>query len=310
MVAGLGVEWLFLAHSGSLLLAAAVGLRATDTGLVWPARAQFESLYAYARYSWLGALESRTFGWMDTLVLSFIAPAGLIGIYEAAWGLASLLRVVSGSIQQTLFPEVSDLSTSDATDRILHYLDEGLLFAGLFVIPGLVGSLVVGERILRFYRPSFVEGTDVLVLLIVASLFNVYSSQIINVINAMDRPDISYDVSLRVIVANLVLNVGLGVTYGWWGVAVATGLSAGLRLVLGYRGLYRFVGEISIPSGELGRQLGAAALMGAFVAFLDMRVPLGRVNTVLLVGLGALVYSAAIAGASPRVRGKFRLLRG
>ena len=310
MVVGLGVEWLFLTQSASVLLAALVGLKAIDTNLEWPARAHFESLYRFARYSWLGALESRTFGWMDTLVLSFIAPAGLIGIYEAAWGVSSLLRVISGSIQRTLFPEVSDLSTSDATKRILHYLDEGLLFAGLFVIPGLVGSLIVGERILRFYRPSFAEGTAVLVLLIVASLFNVYSSQIINVINAMDRPDISYGVSLRVILANLLLNVGLGVTYGWWGVAIATGLSAGLRLVLGYRGLYRFVGEISIPLSEFGRQLVAAALMGAVVAFLDARLSMGRVNTVLLVGTGALVYSALITGASSRVRGKISLLRG
>lgn len=80
--------------------------------------------------------------------------------------------------------------------------------------------------------------------------------------------------------------------------------------MLGYRGLYRFVGEISIPLSEFGRQLVAAALMGAVVAFLDARLSMGRVNTVLLVGMGALVYSALITGASSRVRGKISLLRG
>jgi O-antigen/teichoic acid export membrane protein len=310
MTYGLGVEWLFLSHAGSVLVATVVGVGALDTNSAWPAREQFKSLYSYARYAWLGALEARTFGWVDTLVLSFIAPAGLIGIYEAAWGLGSLLRVISGSIQQTLFPEVSELSTADATGRILHYLDEAMVFAGLLIIPGLVGSIVVGERILRFYDPSFVQGTGILILLVTASLFNVYSSQIINIINAMDRPDITYGVSRRVILANVGLNVGLGVSYGWWGVATATGLSAVLRLFLGYRGLSQFVERVGAPLYELARQLVAALLMGGAIAYVEPNVPTGRLNTVLLVGLGALLYSATVVGLSPRVRGKIRVLSG
>jgi O-antigen/teichoic acid export membrane protein len=308
MASGLGVEWLFLTHAGSAFLATAVGVLTLDTELRVPSRRHFDSLYSYARYSWLGTLEARTFGWMDTLVLSFIAPAGLIGIYEAAWGLASLLRVLSGSIQRTLFPEVSDLSASDATERVLHYLDEGLTFAGLLVIPGLVGSIVVGGRILQIYRPSFAQGEGILAVLVVASLFNVYSSQIINVINGMDRPDISYAVSLRVIAANLGMNVGLGLAYGWWGVAIATGGSAGLRLLLGYRGLRNMVGDITIPLLELRSQTLAAAFMGVFIAFLDANVPLNRAFTLLIVGFGAGVYFLVVSALSSRVRDKIRIL--
>jgi O-antigen/teichoic acid export membrane protein len=304
MVSGYGVGALFLAHAGSLLLVVILGLVVSNLQLERPRLGHLRRLYTYAQFSWLGTVESRAFGWMDTLVLSFIAPANLIGIYEAAWGMASLLGVAGGSIQRTLFPEVSRLSVSDATDRIVHYLDEGLAYSGILVIPGLVGTVVIGNRLLQFYRPSFEQGAGILVVLVAANGVSIYGSQFLNVLNAVDRPDLSFAVSLRFIAVNVLLNIGMGFAFGWWGVAAATAISATLRLALAHCRIRKQIGPISVPTVELGWQGLAAMLMGVFVLVGDAVLPVSRVYTVLLVVTAAALYGLLLVGVSARVRSK------
>lgn len=57
---------------------------------------------------------------MDVLVLSFIVSDGLIGIYEAAWVLGSLLGAVSISVRSTLFHEVSELAIEEEYEHSPH----------------------------------------------------------------------------------------------------------------------------------------------------------------------------------------------
>lgn len=303
-----GVAALILSHALSLAVAAIVGLVSSHVRPSIPTREQITDVLAYARYVWMGSLQTHVFGWMDTIVLSFFVTAGLIGIYEAAWGIASLLGMVSLSIRRTLFPEVSELSESGDYDYIRHILDEGLVFSGLFVIPGLAGAMVIGERVLQFYRPSFGQGETILVILVVAYAADVYASQFLNVINAIDRPDVAYRVNLGFILVNLVLNVVLVWQFGWTGAAVATAVASGLRATIGFRSLSNIMGPPSIPIKEIGLETSAAILMGVVVFVARPYAPHRRAGTLMLVALGAIVYVITLLTISTRVRSKARSL--
>lgn len=304
LLAGYGVSALVLGHAATLVLAAAGGFLLLGVSATRPTRRHLESIAGFARYAWMSALRSRTFSWMDTIVLSLFVGAALIGIYEAAWGIASLLAVVSASIQHTLFPEISDLGTDAAYDRVKHFLDEGLVFAGVFVIPGLFGAVAIGERVLAFYSPEFSRGAGVLVLLVFAYWFDVYASQFVSAINAIDHPDVAYRVNGLFIVVNLALNVVLVWTLGWYGAAIATGLSSMVRLVLGYRGLSSLIGRPKVPFREIGLEVLAAAGMAVVVLGMRPMALEGRIGTLQLVGLGALVYGAILVSISGRIRQK------
>jgi len=308
LVAGFGVTALVVGHAATLVLTAVVGLSILGIRVSVPDRRHVESLMAYARYAWMGALQSRTFGWMDTIVLSFFVSATFVGIYEAAWGVASLLAAISSSIQRTLFPEMSDLSTDADFDRVKHYLDEGLVFSGVFVIPGFFGAALLGDRILAFYSPEFTRGATVLVVLVLAYGFDVYASQILNVINAIDHPDVAYRVNGSFIVSNLVLNVVLVGAIGWVGAALATAASSMLRLGLGYRGLSTLIGQPRIPTRELVLQIASATVMVGVVAAIRPLAFSGRVGTIQLVAVGATLYVLLLIALSGRVRGKVRTL--
>lgn len=306
LLAGFGVAAITLGHAASLVGVAVVGLATVGLHPARPRLEHLRGLVTYARYAWMSTLRGRVFGWLDTIVLSLFVSASLVGIYEAAWGVASLLAMASTSIGKTLFPEVSELSVDDGFERITHYLDEALAFSGVFIVPGFVGAVVLGDRVLTFYRPEFGRGTGVLLILIAAYAANAYGSQFLNVVNAVDRPDLAFRVNVAFVLLNGVLNLGLVWAIGWYGAAIATAASATLRLVLGYVAVRRVVGVPSVPYREIVHQAGAALGMALVVGAALPLAPNRRVGTVLLVGLGAAVYLGILVAVSARVRTKAR----
>jgi O-antigen/teichoic acid export membrane protein len=244
------------------------------------------------------------YGWLDTFVLSFFVTASFVGIYEAAWGIASLLGIVSIAIRRSLFPEVSELSTKDNFAQIKHILEDALLFSGIFVIPGLFGAAVIGQRILKFYRPEFGQGAGILLILIGAYAADVYGSQFVNVVNGIDRPDLAYKINAAFIAVSLALNILLVWSFGWYGAAVATATSSVVRTILGYFALQSTIGTVPVPVGEIGREVLAATTMYGILLPIAPMIPAGRVGTLGLVGFGAIVYLGALLLLSKRVRQK------
>lgn len=118
VLVGFHVIGLYLGHVASLTFAVVVALIALRARLVVPTSESIRSLFSFSKYSWLGAVKNRSFGWMDTLVLAFFVSPSLVGVYEVAWTLSNVLALAGGSIQETLFPELSDLKTKGQLDAI------------------------------------------------------------------------------------------------------------------------------------------------------------------------------------------------
>ena len=305
VVVGLGtVWWLLSGYAIAELVTAAVGLALLGLRPRLPTKAQVASMVEYATYSWFSGIESRTFASMDTLVLgvsAFAISSGQIGTYEIAWNLASVLAVFGASVSTTLFPAISELSSADDFAAIDGLIDDAVAYSGLFVVPGLVGCLVVGERVLAIYGPEFTKGYTVLVVLVLARLLYVYQSQFTNVLSAIDRPEITLRVNAAFVATNLGLNLGLVAAFGWLGAAVATATSAGVGLVLSYGYLRRYV-AVPIPAGELASQATAAVVMGVAVYAIRQYAGAGIAWTFGLVAVGGVVYFAVLAGLSRRFR--------
>lgn len=303
---GFKLAGLLVGHVGSLVVVAVFAAVVFGDRFARPARRHVENLLDFGKYAWLSALQGRTYGWMDVLVLSFFVSEGLIGIYEAAWGLASLLAVVSASVRSTLFPELSSLAAEGRYDQIRHVLGEGVVFSGIFVIPGLVGAVLIGPRVLSIYRPSFAKGATILVLLILAYAADVYGSQFVSALNAVDRPDVTYRVNLGFILVNVALNVLFVWQFGWVGAAVATLLSAVLRAGWSLVELVREIGRPDVPLRHVGYEMAAAVGMGVVLVPIANATPGTRLWTAAVVLAGATVYVLLLLALSSLVRRKAR----
>ena len=304
-VLGGGVAGLAWGYVAGAAVAGVVGLAFVTMRPRWPGREQFERVLGFARYSWLSGIEGRSFSSMDTIVLGLLVASNLIGYYEVAWNLASILAVFGTSISDALYPELSQLSSEDADEAVAGLVNDALAYTGLFVIPGLVGVAAVGHRVLAIYGGEFRAASTVLVLLVVARLVYAYEAQLVSTLYAIDRPGVAFRVNVAFVVTNLGLNLLFVALYGWIGAAVATTIAAVVGLILAYRALSAAV-RFDVPMAELGRQWLAAVTMGGAVVVAEGLVAdglgSGIVGTFLLIGFGAAVYFITLLGLSERLR--------
>jgi O-antigen/teichoic acid export membrane protein len=302
---GVGVVGLFYGYIAAGAVAVAVGAYLASIGWERPSRSHVEDLVSYARYSWLRPIKGRTFMSMDTIVLGFFVTNSLIGIYEIAWNLASLFAIFGTSISKTLFPEISSSASRDDTDEVRRMVTAALSYAGLFLIPGLVGAALLGETILGIYGEEFSTGYQILLVLTFARLVQSFEGQLSNSLDAIDHAEETFRINAVFIVTNMTLNVLFVWQYGWIGAAVATTLASGLGVLLSYRSLSKYV-EVNVPVTELLRQVVAAALMGGIVYAGKNAFGSSLPVALVLVAVGASVYFGTLLVISPQFKRTIR----
>lgn len=305
LVYGWALSAVVVASAGLLYLA--FDVEGFPTKRLPEVRSKLDELYSFAKYSWLGSVKGRTNNYADVLILGLFVPNDLIGVYSVCWNVASFLTIFGSSISQTLFPELSRLEQQGNDEEIVELLRKSIQYTGMFVIPGLFGGVLLGERILRLYGPDFTVGTQVLFLLIVAVLVFDYQKQLTNVLQGMDKPHLDFRVNAVFIGSNVVLNVVLIYLLGWVGAAVATALSSLLSMVYAYHILERLV-DVTLPYGEVGKQLLSAVVMSVVVfalEYAEVRYSVVDNNFVTVLGLvaiGAATYMVVLMTVSGNTR--------
>lgn len=307
VLGGMKLPGLLIGHAVGWLSVILIGSRFIEIGVGRPTWRHFRSIYEYAKYSWFGGLKNRTFNDIDVLVLGAFVPAQLVGIYSVAWKIASFLMTFDAAISQTIFPEISNASADERAKSVSGLVTEALRFGGLILIPGLVGGMLLSDRLLRIYSSEFTQGTSVLVILILSTLLYGYQRQLLTSLNAVDRPDIAFRVNVVLVGFNVLANVALILAIGWIGAAIATALSAALGASLAYRGLRKLV-EFTVPYKDISRQVGAALFMGVAVygaLWVENAYRVLNHNAafvVMLVTLGAVIYFAVLTALSAEFR--------
>lgn len=272
-----------------------------------PQKQHVTNLTNFAKFAWLGSLQSRMFSYTDVLVLGAFVSSGLIGVYAVAWNISQFLILFSGTLRSTLFPEMSQISAEQNPQAVSRIVEQSLTFGGLILVPGLFGGALLGERILRLYGPEFPKGATILTILIVANLCMGYQNQLLNTLNAVDRPQLAFRVNAVFVVANVALNVVLIYFYGWVGAAVATTVSVGVSLVLAYRYVAELI-EFEIPLRRITKQWLSALVMAGVVyggLWLEETYRLLGYNVavvIILVMVGAAVYFGVLLGLSAEFR--------
>lgn len=302
VLAGTGVIGALAGYAVGAIAGTIVGIYFVSVHISKPTKREFLELKSYAQFSWLSRIRGRTFLSMDTLILAVFVSNGLVAAYEIAWNLASLFSIFSSSIRRTLFPEISELSSQNEPDsEVSELLRVSLLYSGLFIIPGLVGGALVGDVVLRIYGSGFTQAYYILLILTFARLLYGYQGQFLTVLNAIDKPNITFRINIVFVITNLVLNLILTSQYGWYGAAVATTISATVGLSMSY--LYtRNIMTVPVPLAEVGKQCVAAFAMA--VAVFPLRIVFGeRLPIVIgIIGIGAGIYFATLLSISKEFR--------
>ena len=308
-VMGLGALALFYGYLASMVVV--IGLSAlvlvyTGIGFALPERRHFNDLLQFAKFSWLGRIRGRFFSWLDVSILGFFVTQNQIGIYQVSWTLAATLWLASRSISSNLFPEISHFSTEEQTSRVRQIFEEGILYSGVLPIPGVVGIILFGDRLLGIYGSEFVQGYATLVALGVLAVSASYEGQIQGLLDGLDCPDLTFRINLLFLTANIGLNLLLIPMYGIWGAGAATATATTASLVYGWV-LIRSIIRITVPVAEIGKQVLAAIIMGIILHWLlNIYSPRGFLEVFSTVIICAVIYFTTLMLASTTIRGKVK----
>jgi O-antigen/teichoic acid export membrane protein len=305
--AGLGLAGMVFGVALSAFIIGIVGLFIISSSLTRPESRHFRSLFDFAKYVWIGNMRKKSFSHIDVLVLTAMVNPVLVGIYSIAWGIANVLKTFGAALRDTMFPEISKASEEADESLIRGLISDGIAYGGLLIIPGLFGGVLLADRLLKLYGEQFQQGATVLVLLILTALVDEYHQQLLNTLDAVNRPDLSFRINVVVLTMNIGGNIALVYLFGWVGAAVATVIAASTGLVLAYWAL-RMVISFELPVGELGRQFIAALAMTVVV--IGGRELLENVLAVkhnaailgVLVFIGASIYFVVLVSLSKRFR--------
>lgn len=302
IIAGFGIRGLLAGHFIAMFVAGILGVYTIRHRISVPSSENFRSLTSYAKYSWLGTTKSSALDWADITILGFFVSSQLVGVYKASWTLAAVLVLAANSIERAIFPTVSELSVTDDLPRIHTVLNDGILFTGIFLIPGFFGAALLGEQILGIYSAEFTIGYGIFLILILARLMIAYGRQFGNIINAANRPDITLKLNAIYIGMNIVLNLVLVYLYGWVGAAVATAITGLTILLGGYLALSELIGKPSVPVQAIGYQvISSLAMVVVLLPLLDL-APGNLIGTLTLVTTGAVVYFLVLIALSEQIR--------
>lgn len=288
------------------LAAGVLGLLFLSVGISKPQRRHFRSLFDYAKFSWIGNLKYRAFKDVDIVVLGAFVSANFVGIYSVAWSIANFFTIFGNAINSTLFPEISHADSTKDDKKVANLISDSLTYGGLLTIPGFFGALLLSKRILRIYGNEFTQGSLVFSLFMLSILIYGYQKQLMNGLNAVNRPDIAFKVNVVFIFSNLILNIILISWIGWTGAAVATVISPSIGLLLSYW-LLTSVVDFDLPTKEISKQVFSAILMS--VAVLGTRRIIENTviqhNILIVVSLsmiGAIIYFLVLILISSQFR--------
>ena len=161
---------------------------------------------------------------LDLMMLVGVASSSAVGLYSIAVRLSDITTVLASSVGDAVMPEVAaSKKTGEATNIITRSL-RLTLFAHLLI---LVPLWIVAPYVLRFaYGEAFVPVTNVLRLLMVASVVWSAGAIVISGLNGLGHPGLS---TVSRLAAALVMVVTLTVWLPKWGI-----LGAALASITGY----------------------------------------------------------------------------
>ena len=303
---GYGVEGIIYSHILGIIVMFVVATWRISIYPAVPEWRHLRSLFDFSKYSFVNSIGGLIYSWMDVLILTafvsleIAATRGEIGAYENAWRVSLLVTFVSRSIAQVLFPQISEWSVEEETDKIERVLSTAIVPALVIIPPAFVGAFLFSEEILRYlFGAEFTIAAPALIVLIGLRFFQAIDGIYGRVLDALDRPDLTMIATIASIIVNLVLNIVLIYTFGILGAAVATTAAFITMTVIDIHYINKFI-QIKMPYRILGWSAISSILMGVVLHWATTITGIHSLTELLIfVGMGAVIYGIALLLYTP-----------
>ena len=277
--------------SDILCLAVALSAALTQIGFRFP---RFTELKDYLKYG-LPLVPSSAILWVihssDRYIIGYFMHAKDVGIYAAAYAVASIISLLLVPLQVVLLPAVSKSYDDGEIAMTRTYLKYSLKYLMMLSIPSAFGLSILASPLLRILTTAeFTSGSVVIPFVASGLLFYGLYQVCMNVLYLEKKT--SWILWLFSISAalNIGLNLLLIPRLGILGAAVATLIAYAVLGILTVAVSFRYF-KFDLGFSFIMKSILASAIMALAIWLLD---PLSITWVIISIFLGVVIYSAII----------------
>lgn len=298
VAAGVGLYGLIGGLGIGLFISTCLGVALNRTDFKWPKKYHFRNIFNFTKYSFGNSISGLIYEWFDLLVIGWLLSPYYVGVYAVCWGFSMVVMLLSEAVALSIFPTLSNLLSKNEHIDASSIISDSMAYSPIIAIPAFAGVLVLAEDVLVvLYGAEF--GVGWAVLIVMMGVRFVHSLQIITVraIEAANRPDIIFKISMVVMGLNIISDVMLVYYFGFIGAAVATLMS--MSVFLGAALYYlKTLLNVQVPYRKIGIEVAAGVVMLGLVWSMKIilqPVPVsGALKLAVLILLGIICYVSCL----------------
>lgn len=164
--------------------------------------------------------------WTDTLMLGYFKTPEIVGMYNAAYTVASLLSVVINSVGFLYVPIISQLFSKNQIKELGVINATSTRWTFMFTLPLFFLFFIYPEFVLNFFYDSrYIEASIVLQILSIGFIMNSYFGMNYYTLMSIGQSKLLMNCTLISAALNILLNLLLIPSFGMIGASIASCLS-------------------------------------------------------------------------------------
>jgi O-antigen/teichoic acid export membrane protein len=257
----------------------------------------------FAKWSLPNGLANTIYNRLDVVILGWIIGSTSVGYYQPAFQLTIPATYLAASISQSLAVKSSGKDSQGYP--VIEELRNGLAYAGLVSIPLFFGALAIPRELMRtIFGPSAVAGAGAVIGLALLQILKSYVKPMGSVIQAVDRPDIFFKISLIVLIINIPLAVLFASWHGLIGVVAAGLVAEFIRVALTIIVVTNLFGNPSIPREAIEQIFSAVIMFGTIEGVTSVKyIQINSIfQLIFIICMGVIVYFCTLIAVSQKFR--------
>jgi len=183
---------------------------------------KYDTLFALAFPMLFSAAFIFISNWTDIFMLGAMVSKTEVGIYNAAYKVATIALVIITAINTVLAPKIATLYSENNIEGIKSEVQKATKIITFLSIPIFVLVIVFRKQFLSIFGAEFVQGEYALIIIAIGLLFNAVSGSVAQILNMTKHQQELKKFTMITVIINIVLNYILIKHFGIIGAAIAS----------------------------------------------------------------------------------------
>jgi len=230
----------------------------------------------------------------DTLILTYFRPLAEVGIYNVVVPTAMLLNFFASSVNQVIFPMVSELWAKKLKNHLVIGAELLQKYSFFVVVPAALVMFSFPTILIKvFFGQAYVSGALTLQLLVIGLVFFIVAGINMTILSAINKPVVTTKIMLTGGLFNLITNFYFIPKYGMIGAGITSLASYLLIMMMSAFYLTKFI-SINVPVMKWIKTFGAGLLFVLVIAGLRKVLEINMfLEAGVCVAAGGIVYLGA-----------------